>query len=701
MALRQFQPYLDDMATIRLVMEKRFDADNMSFSIESQQSNFELFIQRRIEEDTTVTYLLTSLHAFSFESDYFVYDQDRNKAELAYGAIVRGELFAQLFTYTGDDLGAVYSPAETVFKLWAPISKQVFLRLDQQAYPMKKTRNGVWQVRIPGDLDGKNYHYLHRVNGQWTEVHDPYALSSLANSGDSVVINPTKLQKPTRAKTQLPIAQAIIYEMSVRDFSQQAEAGFTHPGQFAGLSESPRLKDQVIGMDYVKNLGVTHIQLMPLYDFGSVDELHPKAVYNWGYDPVQYNVPEGSFSSNPNSPYARILELQAAIQAYHDADMSVIMDVVYNHVYHAEAYAFEKIVPGYFYRYNEYEQRTDGTFCGNDVASERSMVRNYIKHSLKQWTQLYGFDGFRFDLMGILDIQTMQEVTDELTKLYPNIYLYGEGWKMGTGLSEEQLAHQYNAAQLPSIGFFNDEYRDTMKEILSHPQALLLEHQAHEKVQDLLVGSRNRHFVSPQQSVNYIECHDNATVYDYFHIQHPDWDYHAQKRAASFGLQLVLLSQGVSFIHSGQEFFRTKQEIDNTYNSPDSINQLDWLRSLRYQEHVDFIRQFIAFKKEHPAMSQQSYPAINASCEFYWLTEFVLRYQISTEDEIIQFIINFSTSDFLFTKEDSQVIRFTYPPVVDKSQQEIQIAGQSICTLVQKKNVAVADTEILLAHQNT
>ncbi|MGT2753834.1 type I pullulanase [Streptococcus ovis] len=684
MALRQFQPYLDDVATIRLVMEKRFDTNQMSFTIESEQETFELFIQRRIEEEVLVTYLLTSFHHFNLDTTYTVYDQDRNHSELAYGAIVRGEVFEKAFTYDGNDLGANYQPNQTTFKLWAPISKQVLLLLDGITYPLSKFEKGVWSATISGDWDGHSYYYLHRVNGEWVEVHDPYALSSLPNSGASVVINPEKLATPTRATTQIPLSQAILYEMSVRDFSQQQEAGFKHRGQFSGLTESPQLDGYSLGMDYVKSLGVTHIQLMPLYDFGSVDELHPEIVYNWGYDPVQYNVPEGSFSSNPNDPYARIVELQAAIQAYHDADLGVIMDVVYNHVYHAETYAFERIVPGYFYRYDQQDRRTDGTFCGNDVASERSMVRNYIKHSLKQWVTLYGFDGFRFDLMGILDRQTMQEIASELQELHPNIYLYGEGWRMGTGLPYEELAHQYNASQLPTLAFFNDHYRDTLKKILLYPSDLH-EYHIRETIQNVLAASRYSHFISPQQSLNYLECHDNATLFDYVHIQQPHLSRHAQKRAASFGLQLVLISQGLTFIHSGQEFFRTKGELENTYNSPDAINQVDWTRAVHYQEHIQFIQELIAFRKAHPSLSLTSYEEIQKNCDFYWLTDFVLRYQVSSETETIQFIINFSTRDFLYTKEEEQVIQFTYPPVVDNSQKQILIAGQSICTLIHKK----------------
>ncbi|MFH0384824.1 type I pullulanase [Streptococcus sp. A11] len=683
MALRQFQAFLDDVAAIRLVMEKRFDTEHMSFSLESDDATSQLFIHSCLEVENLVLYYLTSLHALNLDKDYCIYDQDRNKTELGYGHIVRSAIFEQNYTYDGNDLGASYSPQSTSFKLWAPISKQVFLVLEGTPYTMKKGSKGVWQVTVEGDLDSQSYHYLHKVNGEWISVHDPYALSSKANSGDSYIINPNKLHKVRRAKTQRPISQAIVYEMSVRDFSWQTEAGFKHRSQFLGLTESPVLDCMKLGMDYIKNLGVTHIQLLPVYDFGSVDENKPQAVYNWGYDPMQYNLPEGSFSSLPDDPYARILELQEAIQAYHDADISVNMDVVYNHVYHAEKYAFELIVPGYFYRYNEHGMRTDGTFCGNDVASERSMVRNYIKQSLRQWTSIYGFDGFRFDLMGILDIQTINQIQEELLAIHPNIYLYGEGWKMATGLDYEKLAHQYNADQLPEVSFFNDDYRDTFKKLLLNPTRLV-DKQLHEKVQHLLTGSRYSHFITPQQSLNYIECHDNATAFDYFHIEHPDWTPQQQKRAASFGLQLILISQGMAFIHSGQEFFRTKDEIDNSYNIPDRINRLDWTRAIRYKEHIQFIQELIAFRKDNPVLCQDSYETIRESCHFCWLTEYVLRYQVTNGDKTIQFIINFADSDFVFENEEERTIRFSFPPVDDNKAQQITLAGQSICILETK-----------------
>lgn len=681
MALRTFHAFLDDAATIRLLMEERFDLPQMQFTLESATGSFELFVHSSQRQDGQVTYYLTALHAIDLETAYTVYDQDRNHCELGYGHIVRSSLFDSMYRYDGLDLGATYTPTQTTFKLWAPISRQVLLILEGVPHALTRGEKGVWHTSLAGDLDGQSYHYLHRVNGEWLEVHDPYAISSKVNSGDSYVINPAKLRPATPRLNQVPLSQAILYEMSVRDFSWQKEAGFVHRGHFLGLSESPQLNGFTCGKDYVKQLGVTHIQLMPVYDFGSVDETYPQLVYNWGYDPVQYNVPEGSFTSQPDDPYTRILELQTAIQSYQADGIGVIMDVVYNHVYHAEAYAFERLVPGYFYRYDGQGKRTEGTFCGNDVASERSMVSNYIRQSLRHWVKTYGLDGFRFDLMGILDCETMQQIERDLKPLHPSIYLYGEGWQMATGLPSDRLAHQYNAAQLPGFGFFNDDFRDTFKTIIAFPHKLV-EKQWHEKVQNLLAGSRNSHFVAPGQSLNYIECHDNATAFDYFHLKQPDWSKQQQKRAASFALQLILISQGVAFLHSGQECFRTKDGLDNTYNSPDRINRFDWTRASHYQDHVDFVRQLIAFRKNHPSLSYSDYVDSDSRIHFYWLTEFVLSYRVTTDQGLLHFLINFSDSDFVYENQEQQTTLHVYPPQESEQNDSIRIAGQTVCILV-------------------
>lgn len=669
MAFRTFQAYLDDQSLITIELEKQFYTEQLQFTIETVDSTQTLQIRTLEEQDDFVQYSLAPLEPLDLISHYWIYDQDRNKTFLQFRHIVRKPIFDQTFAYDGDDLGAHYTPKVTTFKLWTPISEQVLLHLQNQVYPMTLGEKGVWQTEVSGDFDGAAYYYLHKVNGHWVEVHDPYALSSESNSGVSYVVNPEKITRPIhRAATQIPITKAVIYEMSVRDFSMQKEAEFSYPGKFKSLTESPDLQEHTLGMDYVKQLGITHIQLMPVYDFGSVDENHPELVYNWGYDPMQYNLPDGSFATNPHDPYTRIVELQEAIAAYHQADISVIMDVVYNHVYNPKTYAFEKIVPGYFFRYNHNGNLTNGTFCGNDVASERAMVRSYIKHSLKQWLTIYGFDGFRFDLMGILDIETMKQIAEELKSLYPNVYLYGEGWRMNTGLDSNRLAHQFNADKLPSYGFFNDHFRNTIKATIAEGQQLSEVHSLN-SIENVLTanigfsGTGTEHFIAPQQAINYVECHDDATAFDYFAIQNPKIDLKERLDNARLALHLSLLAQGVPFIHSGQEFFRSKNLMDNTYNAQDAINRLDWLRSIEYEKDVDFVRQLIQFRKANLLLSLETRTEIKDYCSVEWLSDSVVEYKIKEKEDQITILINFGNEAFSYPNQDKQAIFINYPEI--------------------------------------
>lgn len=669
MAFRSFQAYLDDQSLITIELEKQFYTEQLQFTIETVDSTQILQIRSLEEQDDFVQYSLAPLKPLDVTEHYWIYDQDRNKTFLQFRHIVRKPIFDQTFAYNENDLGAHYTPEATTFKLWAPISEQVLLHLQNTVYPMTLGEKGVWQTEVFGNFDGAAYYYLHKVNGHWVEVHDPYALSSESNSGVSYVVNPEKITRPIhRAATQIPITKAVIYEMSVRDFSMQKEAEFSYPGKFKSLTESPDLQEHTLGMDYVKQLGITHIQLMPVYDFGSVDENHPELVYNWGYDPMQYNLPDGSFATNPHDPYTRIVELQEAIAAYHQADISVIMDVVYNHVYDSKAYAFEKIVPGYFFRYDHNGNLTNGTFCGNDIASERAMVRSYIKHSLKQWLTIYGFDGFRFDLMGILDIETMKQIAEELKSLYPNVYLYGEGWRMNTGLDSNRLAHQFNADKLPSYGFFNDHFRNTIKATIAEGQQLSEVHSLN-SIENVLTanigfsGTGTEHFIAPQQAINYVECHDDATAFDYFAIKKPDISLNERLADARLALHITLLAQGAPFLHSGQEFFRSKNLMDNTYNAQDAINRLDWLRSIEYEKDVDFVRQLIQFRKANLLLSLETRTEIKDYCSVEWLSDSMVEYKIKEKEDQITILINFGNEAFSYPNQDKQAIFINYPEI--------------------------------------
>ncbi|MGT2810944.1 type I pullulanase [Streptococcus intermedius] len=690
MAFRTFQAYLDDQSLITIELEKQFYTEQLQFTIEAVDSTQTLQIRTLEEQDDFVQYSLAPLTPLDVTKHYWIYDHDRNKTFLQFRHIVRKPIFDQTFAYTKNDLGAHYTPEATAFKLWAPISEQVLLHLQNSVYPMTLGEKGVWQTEVSGNFDGAAYYYLHKVNGHWVEVHDPYALSSESNSGASYVINLEKISRPIhRAQTQMSMTEAIIYEMSVRDFSMQKEAKFTYPGKFKSLTESPELQKHTLGMEYIKQLGVTHIQLMPLYDFGSVDENHPELVYNWGYDPMQYNLPDGSFTTNPHDPYARIVELQEVIATYHQADISVIMDVVYNHVYDPKAYAFEKIVPGYFFRYDHNGNLTNGTFCGNDVASERAMVRSYIKHSLKQWLMIYGFDGFRFDLMGILDIETMKQIAEELQSLYPNVYLYGEGWRMNTGLDNNRLAHQFNADKLPSYGFFNDHFRNTIKATIAKGKQLQEKHSI-SSIENILTANvgvtGTKHFIAPHQAINYVECHDDATAFDYFAIQNSKIDLKEQLDNARLALHLSILAQGVPFIHSGQEFFRSKNLIENTYNTPDAINRLDWLRSIEYEKDVAFIRQLIQFRKKHPLLRLKTRTEIKNCCSAQWLNESIVEYKIKEKENQITILINFGNNSFIYPNQDKQAVFINYPKIsldtpLDANKDYYTVPGKQVLVL--------------------
>ena len=653
-----FTAYLDDQDLIRI---QKGEEHILPFYLKTNQGHLALIPVKTSSAATdTGDYFLSPI-PLELGEEYTIYDATGNSSILHYRNIVRKPIFDQTFTYSGEDLGSFYTPNQTQFKFWAPISQDVSLHIEDQIYPMTRTENGVWKLLLKGDWEGAAYHYEFRVNGLERRIHDPYALSSLANSGDSLVIDRKKITRPiTRAARQLDPTEAIIYEMSVRDFSVQKEAGFKHPGKFKGLTESPQLNGQILGFDYLQKLGITHVQLLPVYDFGSVDEENQWKAYNWGYDPVQYNVPEGSYASDPNDPYARIWELQDAIATYHQSNLSVIMDVVYNHVYQADEYAFEQIVPGYFYRYNAEGERTNGTFCGNDVASERSMVRHYIKQSLKQWVSLYGFDGFRFDLMGILDIQTMTEIAEELREIYPKVYLYGEGWKMDTGLSEDQLAHQYNAKRLPAFGFFSDNFRDTVKRTLVAGHRRDSQH-----FSNILTANVGKvgpaHFIQPQQAIQYVECHDNATVFDYFQLEKEEIRLEERKALSRLALHLVLLSQGVPFIHAGQEFYRTKGLEDNTYNLPDSLNQLDWTSLPNCQEEIAFLEELIAYRKSQPLLRLKKGQEIRDYCDVKWLSDHHLIYTIEKDREKITIFVNIGDQEQTYQHPSDSQLLFAYP----------------------------------------
>ena len=543
--------------------------------------------------------------------------------------------FEDRYTYTGADLGAVWTKEKTVFRVWAPTAISVRVRLYQSGMPgandlleqleMRRDVKGTWVAEKSGDLNGIYYTFLVDRESIVKEACDPYARAVGVNGFRAMVIDlsgtdPDGWERDKNPKAVASPVDAVVYELHVRDLSMDAASGIAHKGKFLGLTErgTKNSMGYPTGLDHIRDLGVTHIQLLPVYDFGSVDESLPEQdQYNWGYDPVNYNVPEGSYATDARDGAVRIRELKHAVQAIHDAGMGVVMDVVYNHVYDQNRFCFNRIVPGYFSRANEYGQYSQGSGCGNDTASERSMVRKYIVDSVKYWAEEYHMDGFRFDLAGLLDVDTVRQCMEEVRKIRPEVLFYGEGWNMDSWVTKPgvKLANQHNAALLPGFGFFNDSFRDTVKGTVfdnDAPGYVSGALDQEEWVRESVMGL-NDWCNSPEQTVNYVSCHDNMALFDRLTQSVPyaeDAEIVSMNKLAA---AMCLLSQGMPLMQAGEELLRSKPLPDgtfdvNSYRSPDSVNSIKWgcLSKKLYRDVRDYYKGLIAFRKAHSGLRLRS-----------------------------------------------------------------------------------------------
>lgn len=487
--------------------------------------------------------------------------------------------FDDLFAYDGP-LGICYSKEKTLFRLWAPFASEVNLVLDNKEYPMKRGPRGVWKIAIPGDLEGKSYHYAVTNFGERKLALDPYAKAGLPNGKASLIVDEKKIKK---IRSESPtVDDPIIYEGSVRDLTSDPHAPFVHKGKFLGLAESHR----GYGLDHIASLGVTHLQLLPLSDFATVDELHPARSYNWGYDPSQYFVPEGSYVVDLANPYGRIDELQTLVKAIHKKKLRLVVDFVFNHVYFAQTSLFEKIVPGYYFRHEKDGTYTNHSWCGNDFASERAMVRRYFVDVVRYWVDVFDIDGIRFDLMGLLDRETMKAIEAVAKAKKKDFLLYGEGWDMA---HNEDYATLAQADKLPGIGFFDDQFREVTKKFaagLGDNEAFL----------PLFIGKGSN--VKGIQSIHYVECHDDDAYRDWLVENAWTLSLKARQDAIRFALALVLLSKGRPFLHAGQELGQTKFGMRNTYKAGDRYNQLRYSLIAKNAKTVGYVRKLAALRNE-------------------------------------------------------------------------------------------------------
>lgn len=537
-------------------------------------------------------------------------------------------VFEEKYTYTGNDLGAVWSREKTSFRLWAPTAEFVSIKLYRTGNPenddlleilsMTPDVRGTWVAERQGDLNGVYYTYIVNINGKTIEACDPYARTTGINGHRAMILdlrstNPSGWDSDHDPHAGNSITDAVIYELHVRDLSMHSSSGILHKGRYLGLTErGTGTKKIPTGLDHIRNLGVTHIHLLPVYDFGSVDE-ESTTQFNWGYDPMNFNVPEGSYSSNPYRGEVRVKEMKQMVKVLHDAGLSVIMDVVYNHVYKHEAFCFNKIVPGYFTRTDQNGIRSNGSCCGNDTASERTMVRKYIVDSVKYWADEYHIDGFRFDLVGLIDTKTINDVMEAVHTTHPNVIFYGEGWTMNTTLTKlgYQLTVQENSSLVPGFSFFSDTVRDLLRGSVFDnrlPGFISGANVSKDALHSCFMGLPFW-ATEPYQSVNYVSCHDNNTLFDRIVLATPERTREEHIKMNRLAAAFVILSQGVPFMQAGEELLRTKpargKKFDsNSYKSPDSVNSIKWntLKKAEYQKTLNYYKGLIAFRKAHPAL---------------------------------------------------------------------------------------------------
>lgn len=580
--------YLDDYQNIEVIIDKAFCQGRSDvFYLTDGVTVYPLELVTSREEDRAIVYKVRFDGEINVGTEYQVMVTNNFKCILNYRFIVKTDRFDEEFYYDGDDLGSTLTDKYTKFALWAPTASRVKVEIEYggkiKTVDMRRTENGVYRLTIAPRCVGAIYRYLVRVNGNWNEVNDPYGKASLPNSDRSVVVD---LDTYKVEKLHMPelwrYTDAVIYETSVRDYSIE--------GTFEGMKNN---------LAYLKDLGITSLQLMPVNDFASVNEKIPDLFYNWGYDPLQYFALEGSYSSNVNDPVQVLKDFHDLVLTAHQQRIRINLDVVFNHVYYLNTSTFDNVVPYYYFRYTADRKLSDGTLCGNDVASEKKMVRKFILDVLKYFVNQFDVDGFRFDLMGILDVDTMNLICKSLRELKSDIMIYGEGWQMNTALEKEKMACSSNYALMPQVAFFNDVFRDTIKGSTFDAEGKGYAtggRNLTEEACDLVTGTG---YGSPAQSVNYVECHDDMTVFDKLKICCKEESEALRIERTKLLLGMVILSQGIPFIHSGQEYCRSKNGISNTYNKPDGINKLKEEDREAHKDIISYVKTLINIRRKY------------------------------------------------------------------------------------------------------
>ncbi|MGL4990318.1 MAG: type I pullulanase [Sarcina sp.] len=611
----------------------------------------------------------------------------------------------ELYYYDEDDLGLTIRENNFTFKFWSPIADRGFIRIydhydlvEFKQYEMQKDK-GIFYISLNENIKNKFYTFMACINGNDNEFVDTYAKFVCINGTRGAILdikdtNPKGFENHKMIDYIKP-SESVICEINIRDISIDKSSGLEHKGKFLALKENQDLDfEDLTGMEYIKKIGFTHIQIMPFFDFASIDEklatnneFENNRPYNWGYDPKNYNSVEGSYSTNPYDPLCRIIELKEMIQNVHNLGIGVIMDVVYNHIYDYNTSGFHLSMPGYFFRYKNNEIQNESG-CGNVFASENKMARKFIVDSVKFWAKEYKLDGFRFDLMGLIDIDTMNEIKRELKKINLNMIIVGEGWNMDSILSEDSRAIQKNAKNLREIAFFNDNMRDALKgsSFIEKDKGFINgDFTKKLNVQKGIVGGiyYNDEInlwgdVFSNQVINYIECHDNYTLYDKLLENGTSLD--VIKDIQKLGLSIIILSRGIPFLQLGVEFLRTKHGVDNSYKSPDSTNKIDWNLKKQNIDLVIYIKGLIKLKKTYEAFSIDKISQIRENIKFFNTIESCIAYTLEYKDEKFLIVYNANKYDYYLNLNEEAKLEV----LVNK-----YISGISCIETTKTKNIRV------------
>ena len=534
----------------------------------------------------------------------------------------------------------VYNAAETKFSVWSPVAEAAQLKLyhsaqDTAAFKtldMKKSRGGLWRAVVKEDIKGSFYAFRIKKDGQWLQETAGIAAKAVGVNGlRGAVIDWNETDPEGWAEDVIPQVRPsdiIVYELQHRDFSVHENSGVSNKGKYLALTEEGTVNPDGLstGIDHLKELGVTYVQLLPSTDFATIDETRLEDnQYNWGYEPLNYNAVEGSFSTDPYNPVTRIKEFKQMVQALHRAGLRVILDVVYNHTTDASATGFERTMPGYFYRMQEDGTFFNGSGCGNETASEREMFRKYMIESLEWWMKEYHIDGFRFDLMAIHDIETMNLISERLHEIDPSVVIYGEGWAaMDPAYPSDQIALKVNTHMLDKVGAFSDNIRDAVRGPLGCENAGFMDGVEGNKanIEFGIAGgvehpqvSVERWTNSPLQHVSYVSCHDDHCLRD--RLEEATQASEAERlKMVKLAQTAVYTSQGIPFIFNGEELYRHKQGVKNSYNQPDAINAIDWAYKTRYKDLVDYYAALAAIRHAHPGFCLGDADLVREKLEF-------------------------------------------------------------------------------------